>query len=63
MKERKDFIMKKVLCIIVAFVLTLPIYFLFVGCSEAISGTKQDTQNTIENANKMQMNQPTAMIL
>lgn len=51
--------MKKVLCIIVAFVLTLSICFLFVGCSEVISGTKQDTQNTIENANKMQMNQPT----
>lgn len=51
--------MKKVLCIIIAFVLTLSICFLLVGCSEEISGTKQDTQNTIENANKMQMNQPT----
>ena len=51
--------MKKVLCIIVAIMLTLSVGYLFVGCSAEISGTKQDTQNTIENANKMQMNQPT----
>lgn len=50
--------MKKILSIIIAIIITALTCLFVTACSE-IGGSKLDTINTIENANKLQENQPT----
>ena len=51
--------MKKILTLLLAVALLLTMGTLFVGCDEYVSGTASDTKATIDNANKLQTNQPT----
>ena len=50
--------MKKFLSVIVVVVMVFTVAIMFSGCEET-SGSKQDTISTIDNANKLQSNQPT----
>ena len=51
--------MKKILGLIMVIIIVLSISLVFAGCAEEISGTAQDTKNTMDNANTLQYNQPT----
>jgi hypothetical protein len=51
--------MKKILSLLLVVALLFTMGALFTGCDEYVSGTAQDTQATINNANKLQTNQPT----
>lgn len=51
--------MKKVFSFIMAILIVLSFCIIFAGCAEEVSGTIQDTKNTMDNANTLQRNQPT----
>lgn len=52
--------MKKIIAILLSLTVILALGSMLVGCDETtISGAKADTKTTIDNANKLQENQPT----